>query len=518
MEIVEDMTPVSPLQSPHARGVESPNARGGDGASTVVTSPRANRRVPRRRSKSTNSILGRMDENVTMLSGMVRDDVNVRSRRKVHFLDFLSVNNSSSISYGGNENASPDAAAAAVELKDMKRQLAAATSVVAEMTDALGRNDMARENLQRERDVMHAELTKLQDALEKSDMANAKLTEELRVAEKETAAVKAEAENAEVERLEGRLADVMRGMDELSETLDFAVECASSDGTLTTNATTTGGGDATTKKKNASATGEHELLRIQKFAVELAEESDVALDAAVEAATVEIARLEKTLREERAEKKMLRDAFELTDTKMAPIRNKTRRLIDNGAALAYEVGIVDDLLSRGLSIPHTQKRDQPKTDMATMLLHKHHLLAEAISAQSSLKRTTEKLMHDLHALIAVLEKHSAGVNEESLVRYIATRLGGPCANVASVDELVDVCGRLKDARPDWEGADDDDENDEDNDDARKDAEIENLRMQVEASGTYDVGVYTCTTAFSLLRGRIPDVSYSSSRALRDNCR
>ena len=181
MEIVEDMTPVSPLQSPHARGVESPNARGGDGASTVVTSPRANRRVPRRRSKSTNSILGRMDENVTMLSGMVRDDVNVRSRRKVHFLDFLSVNNSSSISYGGNENASPDAAAAAVELKDMKRQLAAATSVVAEMTDALGRNDMARENLQRERDVMHAELTKLQDALEKSDMANAKLTEELRV-------------------------------------------------------------------------------------------------------------------------------------------------------------------------------------------------------------------------------------------------------------------------------------------------------------------------------------------------
>lgn len=481
------------------------------------SSPRREKHIPRRRSKSTNAILGRMDEN------RVYDTFAPPTSGILDMMGFASC-------LPGNENsatyARPDSGACDVsdvrstqhrideELRKMKKivcgerdamelQLREALERIARMEATMQKKDSTSTQLRNDNSLLKAELVKLQQCLHESDMENARKEEQ----------IASDVDRAEA--MQARIASLEEKCDQLSmagaESYSHPVHGADTDTEEYCQAD-----NIAATVVDGCETGDVELEKLQKFTVELAEESDVALHAAVENAAVEIITLEKMLREEEGRRKSCQDTLESMSQKMAPIRSRTGRLIDLSMNLSLECNVLGELVYKGVDLERIERKTSSgnsatsKSKLATLLLQKRDVISQVMDAQESIMDSSKKLVDELQVLFQVLENHSCGMTDKELVAKVVQQLqlrhegdevSSRFRTVKDMEDFIDaidilLCHTLDRNETMGTASDASQRAVSGND---KDAEIANLRMQVEASGT-SVTSNGCETASHVIVG------------------
>jgi len=384
----------------------------------------------------------------------------------------------------------------------MELQLHEALERIARMEAAMQKKDSTSTQLRNDNSLLKAELVKLQQCLHESDMENARKEEQIA------------SDVDRVEAMQARIASLEEKRDQSiagAESYSHPVHSADTDAEEYCQAHS----DAAAVVQGCE-TGDVELEKLQKFTVELAEESDVALHAAVENAAVEIIKLEKMLREEEGRRKSCQDTLESMSQKMAPIRSRTGRLIDLSMNLSLECNILGELVYKGVDLERTERKTPSansatsKSKLATLLLQKRDVISQVMDAQESIMDSSKKLVDELQVLFRVLENHSCGMTDKELVakvvhqlqlRHEGDEVSSRFRTVKDMEDFIDaidilLCHTLdrNETMGTASGASHRAVSGND-----KDAEIANLRMQVEASGT-SVTSNGCETASHVIVG------------------
>ena len=453
---VEEEVRTPPTSQRATRAAEGPRSPGG--AALCVR----DRNIPRRRSKSTNAILGRRDENRAYGGGAHSPSGGI--------LELIGLGGCLPGVQDENDAArANDGVSREVRITQRKidEELRRMKEIICGDREALRLQvHEAGSKLRADNALLKGELCKLQACLHESDMENARKDEQIVADADRTAAMQ-----ARITSLEQRCAQLAAENAELRGAPSSPIA-----------------GVVAVEGRGRGSGGE--LERLQRFTVELAEESDVALHAAVENAAVEIITLEKMLREEEGRRRSLQDTLESMNHKMAPIRNKTSRLIDLSSGLSVDCNVMRELLHRGAAIERAEVSEGgalSKSRAAALLLQRHDVISEVMGAQEDIMASSERLVDELQSLFRALENHACGMTDRELVAKVIRQLqsrhdGGDevstrFRNVEDMEDFIEAIDILLCCALDAKAGGDAPAPGGD-----KDAEIATLRMQVEASG------------------------------------